>query len=628
MKASAFVLFLIVWGSLASPIQDPSAQNYTMRVKVDLVTVDVVVRHHNGNILGGFQAEDFAVYDNRVVQQISHFSRDMLPLAVAIVVDRSPSVARNFGELRSAAKLALSRLKPQDQVVLFSFDQFTSRRCDLTQDHARIASLIGMLTIGNCTDIGTAVFEAAKYLHDNAADRRRAIILVSDNVPNTFMKTEESVVRELLESGAIFYSIELPYDATRPVDPDTAMPCQEYPDINNGQVRRMVSETGGEVLPSGSGMISKSLDSIFSDLSLRYTLGFTPSAAVKEGDYHALLVKLKSGKPCGGCRVQFRKGYYAGAHQNVSGIQSTVVPPKLHLPGRPPTMPSTAALPSGSSLFELNNPIVDLSFEQIRRSYPELADLRFEDSPDELARILAQLGSNAVAFFRDFSDTASREEVYQERLAWDGSVEDNMIQQFNYLMLPRGDGSASGYREERMDVQGRPLVRNRIRTGFSFLTSGYAAAHLFFLPRNQGDFRYRHLGQKSAGAPVVIVFSQKPESRLTGSLALGNDTAELLYNGILWLDPQSYQILRIRTDLFALQALHPLSLSLQTDVQLSPVRFPTVAQEFWLPREVVVSIVWERKRYRNIHRYSNYRRFSVESHEKRGAPIATKPPLE
>jgi thiol:disulfide interchange protein len=45
---------------------------------------------------------------------------------------------------------------------------------------------------------------------------------------------------------------------------------------------------------------------------------------------------------------------------------------------------------------------------------------------------------------------------------------------------------------------------------------------------------------------------------------------------------------------------------------------------FWLPREVKVTIGWKGRTFRNLHRYSNYRLFSVETYEKR-SPIPGQP---
>ena len=88
----------------------------TFGVKVRMVQVDAVVRDKSGRMVDNLKREDFLVYEDGVLQQIETFSRDQLPLAMALVVDRSSSVAPYISELRKIASRALSQLKSQDQV--------------------------------------------------------------------------------------------------------------------------------------------------------------------------------------------------------------------------------------------------------------------------------------------------------------------------------------------------------------------------------------------------------------------------------------------------------------------------------------------------------------------------------
>jgi len=63
----------------------------TLKIKVDVaqVTVDVTV---TGTPLSELRLEDFTVYDNGVAQNVNHFSRDKIPLAVALLIDSSDSI--------------------------------------------------------------------------------------------------------------------------------------------------------------------------------------------------------------------------------------------------------------------------------------------------------------------------------------------------------------------------------------------------------------------------------------------------------------------------------------------------------------------------------------------------------
>jgi hypothetical protein len=53
-----------------------------------------------------------------------------------------------------------------------------------------------------------------------------------------------------------------------------------------------------------------------------------------------------------------------------------------------------------------------------------------------------------------------------------------------------------------------------------------------------------------------------------------------------------------------------------TTVDFSEVNFKHNSLAFWLPRDVVVEVVWKAKLYTNRHHYSDYKVFSVEAGEK------------
>ena len=60
-----------------------------IKVDVDLVKVDaLVLEKKTARAVGGLQREDFLIYEDGARQQITHFSKDTLPLSVLVVIDR------------------------------------------------------------------------------------------------------------------------------------------------------------------------------------------------------------------------------------------------------------------------------------------------------------------------------------------------------------------------------------------------------------------------------------------------------------------------------------------------------------------------------------------------------------
>jgi hypothetical protein len=76
----------------AGNLQDPRVEvrGFNLKVDVNLVTIDAIVRNRQGAAVTDLRAENFVVQDNGMEQKITYFSRDVLPLVVGLVIDSGP----------------------------------------------------------------------------------------------------------------------------------------------------------------------------------------------------------------------------------------------------------------------------------------------------------------------------------------------------------------------------------------------------------------------------------------------------------------------------------------------------------------------------------------------------------
>jgi len=295
--------------ALPEPVSDVA----DFKVKVQMVLVDAVVRNKAGRTIDNLVQSDFKVYEDGVLQQLQSFSFDDMPLAVAVLVDRSGSVAPYISELRRIATRALQQLKPVDQVALFSFAANVNRIEPLTTDRQRIADSISTIQAGGETNINDALFEAANYLGKAAPERRHAIIMVSDNqVTADSIASEGEVIMEALETDTVLYSIKT-QGGFRPLTVDLPSLI-----IGVAGVDRIARETGGEVLKASSvSSLDAVLGSVISRLRKRYLLGYYSSNTSQGGAFHSITVRLddRHGKPGADYFMNARQGYYATSNR-------------------------------------------------------------------------------------------------------------------------------------------------------------------------------------------------------------------------------------------------------------------------------------------------------------------------
>lgn len=305
---AAIAILLAGWTVCA---QQPAQQQPggPIRVDVELTLVEATVKDKAGRVMGGLKKEDFKIFEDGVAQEITHFSRDQIPLAVALVVDLSGSIQPFLRPLRYASLSALKVLKREDQVALFTFTGDVEQRVQLTYDKSEVSDVFEDIRAGGGTNINDAVYEAALYLKREAPAARRVIILVSDNVPSTDgHASPPEVSRIALEADAAIYSIKVPGN--------NPMGAGISSKLNRGlvNVKKLTEETGGEVFEvQQDGSLYISFKNVIERLKTRYTLGYYPRNAAADGKFHTLNVELADayGRKGSAYTVLSKKGYYA-----------------------------------------------------------------------------------------------------------------------------------------------------------------------------------------------------------------------------------------------------------------------------------------------------------------------------
>ena len=259
--------------------------------------------------------------------------------------------------------------------------------------------------------------------------------------------------------------------------------------------------------------------------------------------------------------------------------------------------------------------VVKQTPEELLETLPELKGLEPAKSQEELSSILQEVGERVEAFFRDFHSTTSQEVVRQELLRRNGRVSSSLDQKYQYWLLTWPDPSRPALEEYRTNRRGeaRPLP-GAPEQGF-ILTTGFASTSHFLLPAYQTDSTFVLLGRQRIESyeTYVVAFAQRPEiARLLARFRASDADALTLSQGVAWIECNTYQVIRMRTDLLNPVARARLERE-TTEVHYSEVRFKDVPLSFWLPRDVVVTVEWKGKLRRNRHTYSDFHLFSVEA---------------
>lgn len=291
------------------PQASPPSGVSTFKVAVNVLFEDVRVVDERGHPIDNLTAEDFRVLEDGVEQKITYFSREALPLAVALVVDNSSSISAELDEMRRGALATLAQLKPDDEVAIFSFSEKPELVEGLTNNRAAVAEDLWALSPYGGTDVNAAIYEACLYLGRTTHDRRRAVILVSDNEPALdHARRVEEVVHAAQATGTLVYSIKVGnLKHSRGF-------MMSHPASAFREVETICRESGGELIDTRSGIsVTGAMRTILAWLKQGYTIGYTPTNLRQDGTYRNINVRLnlQSAADHHKYTILARKGYYA-----------------------------------------------------------------------------------------------------------------------------------------------------------------------------------------------------------------------------------------------------------------------------------------------------------------------------
>jgi Ca-activated chloride channel homolog len=285
---SVAILLLLLFPSHTRTQDKSEKAPSVIHVDVNLVMLDATVKTKAGKIIDTLKKEDFELREDGVPQKLDVFSRDELPLNVALVLDLSDSIGPFLGPLRQAANTALSALKPEDEVALFTFSTEAELHVPFTKDKSQIAEQITGFKVGGATNINDGIFLAAQYLLRTPPKGRRVIILISDDVgTDAGGQGTHDIVTEAIASDAVLYNLKIPgYNP-----PGTLLAAAMVPGLVN--IHKVVEQTGGEIFDVQD---VAHLDDVFRALitriKTRYNIGYYTNASGANGKPHKLDVRL------------------------------------------------------------------------------------------------------------------------------------------------------------------------------------------------------------------------------------------------------------------------------------------------------------------------------------------------
>lgn len=340
-------------GTTAQQNADENAEvddSEAIKVETNIVSFPVKVLDRNGRFIGGLAKGNFKVFEDGVEQEIEYFSNEQQPFTVALLLDMSYSAKFKADEIQRAALAFINQLRPNDKVLVVSFDEEIYVHCEPTSDRKVLQAAIKQTKIS----YGTSVYDAMDLVINKKLKNiagRKAIVLFSDGVDTTSKNVfEMRNLSDALELDALIYPIQ--YDTYREVQAMKNKPIIEQtktpgtipgskdknnplpfplPTIGGGvgtadvkgttaeeyrkadeYLNELANRTGGRLYKATTiANLSDAFSRIASELREYYSIGYTPKDAATVGSKHKIKVRVDRS----GVVVKTRDSYVVGKNE-------------------------------------------------------------------------------------------------------------------------------------------------------------------------------------------------------------------------------------------------------------------------------------------------------------------------
>ena len=292
------------------PQNAPAAgdRDQTYRVKVEMVSLPVVVTDREGGNVKNLKPEDFRVLDNGVAQEIAGFAAVQEPISVALMLDTSGSTRFQLGRIQNEAIRFINALRPDDSIAILSVSDEVTLLEQFSIYHTKDASKVRQARPGWLSAIYEGVWFALEKVL-KVEDGRKALVFLSDGV-DTLSKgvTREDTMELARQTEAPIYCIY--FDTEQDRSKRTLPPSHsEHSDYTAGRdYMWQLSNYSGGLFVDASRLdsLGAAFRAIVQELSSQYSIGYYPKDLKHDGSFRHVEVSIR----IPGLRARTRQGYY------------------------------------------------------------------------------------------------------------------------------------------------------------------------------------------------------------------------------------------------------------------------------------------------------------------------------
>jgi VWFA-related protein len=293
--------------------------DYSIKVNVPLVNVDVLVTSKSGQFIPGLKKDNFRIFEDGSEQQITNFSVAQAPITAVLLVEFAST---NYPILRDtlvASYTFANTMRKEDWVAVSYYDMRPHILVDFTQDKQAAFGALNQLRIPGFAE--TNEFDALYDTLDrlDRVEGKKYVILISTGL-DTFSKlTLDKITKKIKDTKDVtIFPVSIGWALREYCEvhgctgishgmASLHMSTIDYLQADN-ELKTFAAMTGGRAFfPRFEAEFSEIFQEVGEDIRKQYSISYHPTNNKLDGTYRKLKVQVVA--PDGGpLKVKDQKG--------------------------------------------------------------------------------------------------------------------------------------------------------------------------------------------------------------------------------------------------------------------------------------------------------------------------------
>jgi VWFA-related protein len=291
--------------------------DYSLKVNVPLVNVDVLVTTKDGQFIPGLKQGNFRILEDGVPQQVTHFNVSQAPITAVLLVEYASTNYVFMIQALQASYAFANTLKKDDWIAVAYYDMQPHILVDFTQDKKAVYGALNQLRIPGFmeTNLFDALYDTLDRL--DRVEGKKYVVLVTTGV-DTFSKlTLDKMMKKIKDTKDVtIFPVSVGFIVREYCEVHQCgythgfgIPVghMDYLQGDN-EMRTFAAMTGGRAyFPRFEGELPELFGEISKDIRNQYTLSYAPTNSKLDGTYRKLKVQVV-GPDGGPLKVKDQKG--------------------------------------------------------------------------------------------------------------------------------------------------------------------------------------------------------------------------------------------------------------------------------------------------------------------------------